>query len=260
MTTNDLIHISYSGLSSYMQCSLKYKLYYVDHAEPDFVSSALVFGHSIHEALSGYLQTKQNGDDLKVDQMLDVFKNAWYGHEGPRIRFAPREDESSLMEKATNLLSLYRENYDPESLVLSVEEPFAVDLEKVNGESLFEMPLFTGVIDSIVATGGVTSVIDYKTSSRKPNGSVNELQLIGYSFGARELGFEPDELEYRYEYLVKTAKPEFIHVPVKITEEDRKRFIRLVARVWQAIKNAVFFPNPNHYCGYCGYHSQCRAW
>lgn len=256
--TTDLIHLSWSGLSSYMQCPLKYKFYYVDHLQTEFTSASLHFGACMHDAIGGFLQMQQQGDSLTEAQMMDVFTNAWQAPEG-KLRFAPREDEDSLLEKARNLMGLYIAAYDPSTIVLSVEESFAVNLG--SEDSTFELPLFTGVIDAMTAVGERTTLVDYKTSARKPNGNVNELQLVGYSLAAKEMGFEPNELDYRFDYLIKTKEPDLVQVPVTITDHDRERFLKLVTRVWAGIKQAVFYPNPlGFYCGNCGYQSHCRAW
>jgi hypothetical protein len=37
-------HLSYSQISSYMQCSLKYRSSYIDRLEPEFTPSALHYG------------------------------------------------------------------------------------------------------------------------------------------------------------------------------------------------------------------------
>ncbi len=73
------------------------------------------------------------------------------------------------------------------------------------------------------------------------------MQLVAYSLGATTLGYEPNELTYRYEYLVKTAKPELITCPVRIDDDDRRRFLKTTVRVWKAIQSEIFFPNPS-YC------------
>jgi len=47
-------HLSYSQINTYLTCSLKYKFHYLDQIEPPFVSSALVFGSCIHEAVGAF--------------------------------------------------------------------------------------------------------------------------------------------------------------------------------------------------------------
>ncbi len=57
-------HLSYSQINTYLTCPLKYKFHYIDQIEPPFVSSALVFGSCIHEAVAAFYQSCLEGDPL----------------------------------------------------------------------------------------------------------------------------------------------------------------------------------------------------
>jgi putative RecB family exonuclease len=114
--------------------------------------------------------------------------------------------------------------------------------------------------DRACSRAGATALIDYKTSSSKPNGDVNTMQLAAYSLGATALGYEPDELQYRYEYLVKNAKPELVSRPVRVDEDDRRKFLNITSRVWKGIQAGIFYPNPGYLCGSCGHQKHCTEW
>lgn len=253
-------HLSWSSMSTYMQCSLKWKFHYVDEKEPEFTASALLFGQAVHEALGAFLQSRLSGDPLSASNMVDVYRQYWLTHEGPPIKYGCRDSEGSLLEKAQGLLGLFAEQFDPATEVIAIEEPFEADLRSGGNDPWFALPVFRGVIDSIQRVGDEVRLIDYKTAARKPNGDVNAGQLVGYSFGARALGYEADTLDYRYEYLIKSAKPAFVEHPVTIDDKDRRRFLKTIIRVWNAIQSAIFFPNPSYLCGSCGYRTYCDEW
>lgn len=257
----DYDHFSYSQISCYTQCSLKYRFAYIENLEPEFTSSALVFGQSIHSGIQAYLQSVLEGDPLRIDQMEDVYRSGWTGFGGPPVRYSNRETENSLQNKAKELFSLFVEHYDPASEIVAVEEAFTIDLNDMVGQCCCgPLPPFVGYIDAVIGKNGSTSLIDYKTSSRKPNGDVNAMQLIAYSLAASVLGYDPSELDYRYEYLVKTAKPEFVPYPIKIRDHDRQRFLKTMARIWKAIRSSIFYPNPSYLCSSCGYQIWCKEW
>jgi putative RecB family exonuclease len=65
---------------------------------------------------------------------------------------------------------------------------------------------------------------------------------------------------YRFEYLVKTAKPELVSCPVQIHDDDRRRFLKMTTSVSKAIRSAIFYPNPSYLCSTCGYQTQCKKW
>ena len=114
-----------------------------------------------------------------------------------------RSARSLLQERARNLYqhgqagihSLY-EQHDPTIEVIAVEEAFKIDLTTFSADCPGDMPPLMGYVDAILKNGS-TALVDYKTSSRKPNGDVNAMQLVAYSLAALDLGYDPNELQYR---------------------------------------------------------------
>jgi putative RecB family exonuclease len=190
---------------------------------------------------------------------LDVFRDEWSTSQKGKIRYSARESEESLTNKAHELLTLFVDAYDLHGEVIAVEEAFSIDLNQHANENDLTLPPLIGSIDAIIKNGS-TALIDFKTASRKPNGDVNAMQLVAYSLGATTLGYEPNELAYRYDYLVKTAKPELVNHSVRIDDDDRRRYVKIVTRVWKAIQASIFYPNPNYLCSSCGYQSHCKEW
>jgi putative RecB family exonuclease len=258
-TAKEHDHISYSQINTYTTCPLKYRFNYIDGLEPEFTSSALIFGSAMHAGIQAYLQSTLEGESLRPDLMVDIYRGEWRGSEGQKIRYSARESQDSLLNKAGELFDLFVDQYDTEAEVIAVEESFTIDLNELINDGLRDLPPFIGYVDAIIQNGS-TALIDYKTSSRKPNGDVNSMQLVAYSLAATSMGYEPNELAYRYEYLVKTAKPELITCLVRIDDDDRRRFLKTTTRVWKAIQSEIFFPNPSYLCSSCGYQRQCKEW
>ena len=50
------LHISHSQVFTYLNCSLKYRLQYVEGRPPERVSIALPFGPAIHSAIENRIQ------------------------------------------------------------------------------------------------------------------------------------------------------------------------------------------------------------
>lgn len=257
--TQERQHLSHSQISAYMQCGLKYRFHYIDRLEPEFTPSALHFGRSIHCGIQAFLQSTLEADPLRPDQLLDVFRQEWTAHDGPSVRYSVRESENGLLNTAKQLFTIFVENHDPHIEVVAVEEAFTLELAEFIHDYPDELPQFKGYIDAILKNGS-TALVDYKTSGRKPNGDVNAMQLVGYSLGAVALGYDPNELDFRFDYLTKTAKPELVPYPVNIGDNDRRRFLKTVTRVWKAIQTAIFYPNPGYLCSSCVYQSRCREW
>jgi putative RecB family exonuclease len=252
-------HLSYSQINGYMTCPLKYRFNYIDRLEPEFTPAALQFGHAIHSGIQAFLQSALEADPLRPDQLVDIYRQEWTRSDGLPVRYSSRESENSLLSTATQMFGLFVENHDPSLEVIAVEEEFNLNLSDLIHDYPGELPMFKGYIDAILKNGS-TALVDYKTSARKPNGDVNAMQLVAYSLGAKVLGYDPNELDFRFDYLTKTAKPELVPYPVNIDDNDRRRFLKTVTRVWKAIQTGVFFPNPSYLCGSCSYQRHCEEW
>ena len=102
MPEGPITHLSYSQISTYLTCPLRYKLHYVDLIPPAFTTAALVFGSSLHESVAAYYQSRLEGDPIRPDQMVDVYRGTWRNAEG--IRFFNGDTEESLLQKARQLI------------------------------------------------------------------------------------------------------------------------------------------------------------
>jgi putative RecB family exonuclease len=248
-------HLSYSQLSTYLTCPLRYKLQYVDQIPPAFKSAALAFGSAIHEAVGAFYQEHLLGDSLRPDQMLDVYREAWRNGDDAEIHFFNGDSESKLIEKAGHMLKVFHEAFDPSIAVIGVEEFFEF--------SIGYLPPFCGYIDLIEQNEeGQITVADLKTAARKPtNGSVHQnLQLTAYSVGVEALGFTPDEVNLRLDVLTKTKDPQMVRLETMRTAEERNRFIKLVRHVWNAIEREAFFPKQDWHCQQCPFSEHCAQW
>ncbi len=154
-------HVSYSQLSTYLTCPLRYKLQYVDQIPPAFKSAALAFGSAIHEAVGAFYHQHLMGDPLRPDQMLDVYREAWRNGDDTEIHFFNGDDESELIEKAGHMLKVFHDAFDPSIAVIGVEEFFEFRIG--------DLPSFRAYIDLMEQDEeGRVTVADLKTAARQP--------------------------------------------------------------------------------------------
>jgi putative RecB family exonuclease len=254
MPEGPITHLSYSQISTYLTCPLRYKLHYVDLVPPAFTTAALVFGSSLHEAVAAYYQSRLEGDPIRSDQMLDVYRDTWRNAVG--VKFFNGDNEDSLLKKAQQLIQVFHEHVDPDLMVLGVEEFFEVQLAT-------EVPPFHGYIDLIEESpSGRVTVADLKTASKKlaDNSVHSNMQLTAYSIGAGALGFDPEQLTVRLDVLTKTKNPELTRYETTRTQQERERFVKLVRQVWHAIEHHAFFPKEDWHCAQCAWADHCREW
>jgi putative RecB family exonuclease len=256
MPEGPITHLSYSQISTYMMCGLRYRFQYVDLIPPAFTASSLVFGQAIHEAVGAFYQQHLLGDTLRPDEMVDVYRQAWLSRDGAEIRFFNGDNENTLTEKARQMLKVFNESFDPSVQVLGIEEFFEVQLSP-------DTPPFQGYIDLIEQSPeGTITVADLKTCAKKPAASQahSNLQLTAYAMGAGELGFDPDELTLRLDCVTKTKNPELVRYETSRTSEQRQRFVKLVKQIWSAIEHHAFFPREDWQCGQCAWAKPCAGW
>jgi putative RecB family exonuclease len=247
------MYLSYSQISTYMACPLKYKFHYMDAVEPEFTPVSLAFGAAIHEAVATYYQNRLEGNNLSPSEMLGVYRHEWMKQEN--IRFFNGDNEASLAAKAEQLLTVFHSGISLTTIILGVEERFDMPMDN--------MPSFLGFIDLIEqdAENNIT-IVDLKTASKKPTDTNvhQNLQLTAYSLGAQALGFNGPETKCRLDVLTKTKAPELLTYETVRTEVDRKRFVSLVKGVWRGIEQGVWFPKHDWHCVQCAYKTHCDKW
>ena len=248
-------HLSYSQVNTYLTCPLRYRFQYVEQIPAAFVPAALAFGSSIHEAVGAFYQSYLIGEELRLDQMVDVYRQEWSSREAENIRFNNGDDAESLMTKAKQMLTVFHDHFDPTVQIIGVEEFFEV--------GLVGAPPLQGYIDLIEQDhDGRTWIVDLKTASRKPaNGNASQnLQLTCYNLAAVEMGFAPESLSMRLDVLTKTKNPELTRCETTRTDQQRRRFFKLVQHVWKAIEREVFFPKTDWQCSTCAWADPCAKW
>jgi putative RecB family exonuclease len=248
-------HLSYSQISTYLTCPLRYQFHYVERIPPAFTSAALAFGSSIHEAVAAFYQEHLLGDRLRVDQIVDIYRQTWSGREGENIRFFNGDDEASLLEKAKQMMTVFSDQFVPTVQVVGVEEFFEIELG--------DMPPLTGYLDLIEQDhDGKVSIVDLKTSARKPStGQVSQnLQLTAYNVGIEALGFDPEDIHLRLDVLTKTKTPQLVRCQTSRTRQERQRFVKLAQHVWNAIEQDVWFPKQDWQCSQCAWAEPCANW
>lgn len=100
--------LSFSSKNKWLQCPASYKFHYVDKWRPIIISSPLIFGSSIDNALNIMLENKDNPDVLTMAQ-LEFQKNWEQGQDSlrqtvdlplnPNIRYSKYDFDPDLLEK-----------------------------------------------------------------------------------------------------------------------------------------------------------------
>lgn len=251
-------YCSFSAISTYQRCPLKYYFRYVLKLPDESNPASLVFGRSIHAALEHYFEQLLAGADRPdLDQLLDVFQETWRGHDEP-IQYGKREDFDSYCHVADRTLWTFLESdcANPEGQIVGVEEELRAPI--IPG-----CPDLLGRIDLLVDTGDALELSDFKTSrSSWSDEHVAEAapQLWLYAELVRPLA-DGRPVKLGFAVLTKTQSPSFTLHAVADDARQIERTKRVAQRVWKAIKAEHFYPNPTAAnCSTCPYRKPCQAW
>jgi putative RecB family exonuclease len=250
-------HWSYSSLSAYLSCPLKYALQYIHKAPRERTPSALPFGRAFHAALSFFYGERMRGAALKESRLEGVFAVNLRMElaAAESLRLKDGETPGGLLESGLLMLREFVRSVPADESVAAIARPFRITVPGV------ELPLI-GETDIILRDGaGRTIVADWKTSSaRWPAGKADkDLQATCFCYAMlRETGETP---LFRFDVVTKTKKPVFESHRTERTADDFLRLRRLMREVERAVKAEVFPPvESSFFCHDCAYGEACRSW
>jgi CRISPR/Cas system-associated exonuclease Cas4 (RecB family) len=255
----DFDHLSFSALSLYQQCPLRFYFRYLARLPEETIASSLVYGSSIHSALQYHFEQLLIGKPMpNQDTLLAVFHDAWTHYEGQKIQFGKGEDKNSLSQLAGRMLHAFQKSAlaQPAGRIIAIEE-------ELRGQVVAGSPDLLARIDLLVETADAFHLTDFKTTrSQWSQGHVEEAgsQLLLYSELVKPLT-DGKPLRLAFAVMTKTKKPELAIHPVQVNAQQVKRTKTIVERVWRAIQAGHIYPNPSQLnCHSCPYRKPCRDW
>jgi len=252
-------YISWSAISTFRSCPLKYWFRYVAGLPEESVSSALVFGTGIHAAIEDFYRAELAGEAKPdVEQLLFAYRSAWLPHEPDKIQFGSTETRASLDALAGKMLAVFLASpaASVQGRVLGVEE-------EIQGTLVEGVPDLYGRIDLVTEDDDQLVLTDFKTSrgkwSTEQADDASE-QLVLYSKLAGELA-PGKKLVTLFLVLTKTKEPVVEEHLGEVRPDRVARTLASVEQVWKAIESGVVYPAPSVVgCASCGYRQACEEW
>ena len=252
-------YISFSAISLYQACPLRYYFRYVAGLPEEFVAANLIFGSALHAAVQFHFEQLLAGQPAPhLDTLLAVFQERWEQTNPSSIRFGKRENRDTLGSLADRMLRVFQASAHarPAGTILGVEE-------ELRGPVVPGCPDLLARLDLIVDAGDALVINDFKTSrSSWSESHVTESasQLLLYHELAGGLaGGKPVRLEFAV--LTKTKTRALTLHDVSTDRFQIERTKRVVKRVWQAIRAGLVYPAPSPVqCPTCPYRRACKAW
>ena len=252
-------YVSWSAISTFRTCPLKYRFRYIDGLPEESVSSALVFGTGIHTAVEQHFQAILSGEEQPdVERLMFACRSAWLPHDPDAISFGSTETRASLDGLASKMLTAFLSSpaASVQGRVLGVEE-------EIRGLLVQSVPDLFGRVDLLTEDSDSLVITDIKTSRGKWSQEQVEdsgEQLLLYSHLASEIS-PWKKIATRFLVLTKTREPVIEEHVREVEPAAVKRTLAGVERVWRAIESGVFYPAPSTVgCAGCGYRVACRGW
>lgn len=238
----DVKQLSYSKLSAFQTCPLKYKFRYFFKI-PTPQPHAANFGSSIHNTVNVFYAEIKEGKPVDLDRLKTLYEEHWIGggyeskgHEAARKkmglqvleRFYAKEEES---------------NFKPPAFL---ERAFRLKLGGV---------VFSGRIDRIDRLDdGTYEVIDYKTGTSKRGVNLKkDLQLSLYALACKEIYHLPVSKLSLY-YLEDVSKASTSRSEADLTAV-KEELLEIVGEM----KTSDLRPTPGFHCSFCEYRVLCHA-
>jgi len=214
---------SYTQISHYLRCPRSYRHRYLDGWREKDTRAAMIFGRCFEKALGAYFE--------QADETAALFKE-WAAHRDTPFEYRKGESWDRLLHQGVHLLEKFvredrvRVPRPAENMQLKITRA----LERGNN--------FVSYIDAIGELDGKRCLIDWKTTtsrySEEPEGILSlDPQLICYSW----ISGIPDVALVVF---VRKQAPEIQYLKASISEEQRRKFGRLVEETIHQLESGHF--------------------
>jgi putative RecB family exonuclease len=231
--------LSYSQISTYQQCPLKYKLQYIDGLKPK-ERPYFSFGTTIHSAVEYFYKVKVPVPP-SLENLLSYYESNWLS-EG----YESKEEEEKQRAYGREIITTFWNTHAPNfRLPVATEFHFYTDIEGIK---------LQGYIDRVdkLDSGGL-SIIDYKTSREffTREHLRQDLQLTLYQLAAEQTWFLP--VEKLTLYHLRSNTPCTCEARDKIQLDAAREIVLTVA---ENITKGIFTPAENNFCP-CDFPEYC---
>lgn len=252
-------YVSFSALSLYQRCSLRYFFRYIEQLPEATASSSLIFGRGIHRAIEFHFRELLAGNDAPdLDILLSEFNDGWEETPAEQISYSKTDNRDTLAILADRVLTAFRASdiAKPRGHILGVEE-------ELRGRVIDGAPELLARLDLLGESDGTLTITDFKTSKSAWSGDQatdSAEQLLLYAELARQR-FPGMPIRLEFIVFTKAKKVAIGRYEVALDATRSARTKRIAQRVWRAISAGNFYPSPSPMnCGTCPYRDPCRRW
>ncbi|WP_345324612.1 PD-(D/E)XK nuclease family protein [Novipirellula rosea] len=252
-------HWSFSSINQYRRCPLQFFFERIVKIPRRTLSSSLVFGSAIHDALAGHHQRIRLGRESSEQNLKADFLGSWDVRTADqKVTFKAKESASDLLGKGQALMELYSKE-EPPTNIIAVEERVLVPLCDSSG-NILERPL-AATCDLISGSTEQTVVTEFKTSARSYSVFDVESSLQPSCYTQSALSTLDRWVSVEFVVFTKTTTPKIQRLKTSRSQQDLNRLGDVAKNVEKAVENQIFYPieSPMN-CSGCPYRQECRDW
>ena len=253
--------ISYSQLSMYSDCPLRWKLNYVDKLKVSESNIYLIFGTAMHEVLQTYLEimyydTVKNANFLNLEEMLrdkliEQFKKAEEEDGKPPCT---KEELGEFFQDGCDILDFFKkrrgEYFSRRGYkLIGCEVPIDVDLKKnIKMIGYIDIVILDEISNTIKIYDIKTSTMGWNKWMKKDENKTQQL-LLYKQFYSKQYNHPIDKIDVEY-FIVKRKLWENLDFPQKRVQKfspaSGKPSMNKVANRLDIFLNEAFTENGKH--------------
>ena len=241
------------------RCPRQYFLHYIEQAQPAFRPVALAFGTAWHAAVGEYLLNLSSHEPASTDDLVDVFRvslEAALQADSVPVLFEGNEDAGALVDKAREMIDVFKARVPVPDKVIAVEQAFSVQLFHPATGEVLDVPLI-GAIDAVVVQDGHVTLLELKSGKNKWSSDQLEYdqQSTAYLMAARELDIPAKAVS-----LVVTTKAKKPDVQIERLvrhPQDEDALVELAVTVLAAVEAGIDHRIRGWQCKCCPFAGAC---
>jgi len=258
-------YLSFSQVSTFQACPLKWYFTYVLKAPPESVHAGMLLGSVIHAAIQAHTESQLVEQPVALDGMMEIAYLTWDREAAKApVQYSSGDTAESLAATARQMLETWLESPDSrvQGQIVSVEDliyaPVAADLPDL-AIKMDRMHLEEDL------TGKSLIITDYKTarSMWKVNTAQEHAeQLMLYGFACTDIAEQLEaRLKLQFVILTKAKTPKVEAIEITPSVPRMHRSIQVVRQVFHAMQNLIVYPVPSQMnCCTCPHQRRCDRW
>ncbi|MCC7574750.1 PD-(D/E)XK nuclease family protein [Candidatus Woesearchaeota archaeon] len=250
-----MVTYSHSRLSTYEQCTLRYKYAYIDKIKTEVSTTVEAFmGDMVHQSLEKLYKDLKFEKLNSLQDLLDFFDDLWVSNWSDDIIIVKEDySQENYRELGKRMISDYYNKFVP------FNQARTIGLETQNYLDLSDDYKIHVRIDRLASPKeGVYEIHDFKTNSNlKTQEELDQdRQLAIYALGVKSMYPDAKEIILVWHFLAFNKEMRSSRTDLEL-ENLRCETIDLIKKIES---ETVFVPKPSGLCDYCQFKSICPEW